>query len=80
MRAAIAVVAALMVIDVLIIAGTATGTPYFAQLALHFGLSLGLALVANVFIWAIMRPTVGPALAIGSTRRLRACFWLAASW
>ena len=52
-----------MVIDILIVAGTATGTPYFAQLAVHCGLSLGLALVANVVIWAIMRPAAGPALA-----------------
>ena len=63
MRAAITVLAALMGIDILIIAGTATGTPYFGQLALHCGLSLGLALIANAFIWAIIRPTVGPALA-----------------
>lgn len=52
-----------MVLDLLIIAGTATGTPYVTQLALHFGLSLGLALAANVIIWGIMRPTAAPALA-----------------
>lgn len=71
MRTAIIVVAALIVVDIAIIAGTASGTPYMWPLFSALGLSMGLA---GVVIVAVTRRTINARLvASGNESSSRVC-------